>query len=746
MSTSVRRLSPDVWDDLDAVSVEVPPLWSIKDVDNRDDVELWFEKAVTYCQDYYRRYFQVQMDNLLLFKGVQWLSQERYGNRFLDRQGVATRKSPKIVINHLYDFTEQWVSRLTRYKPAVKVYPSTSDYTDEQNASVGQAVLDYNWYLHNADQLFQKFARQLKIFGEAYLWTLWDPTKGDYHPDYLKQQQIGAKTPVLGPNGEPVLSEAGDPLFINTAQRIGELDYCNDAPWHTWDMPCRNRKDIDWAIRWYTRPVEYMKAKYPEYADKIKADAIEDVFDQYRLDIGKARNEVIVYELWHRSMEFLDKGRFIKRIKGCVLENVDHPFSHRQIPYVYCNDIEVPDEIRGMSFYQQLFPVTHQINAVASLIFKALVLYAHPKIMMPDGCCEIQQLINDNTIISYTGDIGPSLMTMSPITGELFTYLDKLEATAEKMSGVFTMSRGNAPSGVRAARALRVLEEQEDKRSYITITKFNQDGIVGNAKQTLSTYADMIDDADGRLAKIMGQNNEMQILNFNKTDISKPFEVRILSTTALSQSPAAKIEDVESLANLRIDPEQSLFSREEIHDFLNIGNDEKMKTIATQAIRCAESEMQDLLAGKQIPLPTPDEDLILHWRVQERVAQTRTFKERIPPEIKQAYIQHQMATEYLMFEKGMGIRNEFGQLEVPPSPAFQMEMSKLKNFPMYFKMPSPEVAMGPPPGMGPPMPGEPAPGTMPPGGAMPPQEPQAQPAPEAAPMPQPNTPQGLPLE
>ena len=135
---------------------------------------------------------------------------------------------------------------------------------------------------------------------------------------------------------------------------------------------------------------------------------------------------MVVYELYHRSHEFLQKGRFIKRVKNVILENTDLPYEHGKIPYIYMADIDIPDQIRGMSFFQQLFPIQHQINACASLIYKSLVLYAHPKMVIQDGSCDMQQLLNESTVVSYSGGVPPNLLTQNPVAPELFNYLGKL--------------------------------------------------------------------------------------------------------------------------------------------------------------------------------------------------------------------------------------------------------------------------------------------------------------------------------
>lgn len=688
---NIGRIGPDPFDDLDSVSGNLRPLWSVSDLENEKEVLDWCKIALNVCEEYYKNYFQVQQDNLLLYKGVQWLNQDKYSNRFLDRQGVVTRRSPKVVINHLYDFVEQWVSRFTRYKPAVKIFPANTEYEDEQDAKISQMVLDHIWYKERMDSVLQEFARQAKICGESYLYVTWNPNKGDIHPEYIRARETSERIPLVDPMGEPVLGLTGEPLYIDKAVRIGDVEYSIDAPWHTFDMPCRNREDIEWCIRWKAVQVDYLKAKYPAKADDIKPDSGFELFNKYRLDIGRLNNEVIVFELWHKNSEFLDKGRYMKWTATALLENTDNPYSHGGLPYLRLTDIDVPDEIRGMSFIQQLFPLQHQINACASLIYKSLVLFAHPKIVMPDGACEIQQLLNESTIVTYTGGVPPQLMTNNPVSNELFAYLEKLERTAEKISGVFTMSRGNAPSGVRAAKALRVLEEQEDKRSYISVIKFNENGIVENAKKTLSVAGDFYDDGDGRLARVVGKGNRHLIVRFNSANLSKPYDIRIEQTTALSQSPAARIDEITELQQVRFDP-TAPFSREQFFNLLDLTNKEEFVDIATRAVQCAKSENEDVLNGKEIPSPTVEEDLITHWKIHLQPSQGREYKEPgyIPDDYKARHQQHILETEVLMFEKAFGRHGPIGEVINPGNPVFMQKLSvECPDWPVFLPLPAP---------------------------------------------------------
>lgn len=707
-----------LFDDLEFSDRPIPPLWSLPDLNDEKELEKWFENTVTGCHQYYRDYFQVQMDNLLLYKGIQWLAADRQANRILDRQGFPNTRNPRVVINHLADFVTQWVSRLTRYRPAVAIYPARSQQEDADDAKIAKNVLDYIWYDQRIDEKLQEWARQMKVFGEAYMWILWNAQKGPVHPDYLAARAASQAVPITDSTGKPILNEKGEPMMMDHAVHIGDLDYIIEPPWHVFDQPCRNRQNLDWSIRWYLEDVEYTRAKYPDKADEIKPNLdYNSLYTSYRLDVARAKNQVVIYELYHKSHEFMEKGRYIKRTKNVILENTDLPYEHGQIPYLYIADIEVPGSIRGMSFFQQLFPLQHQINAVASLIYKSLVLFAHPKFTMQDGSCDMQQLMNESTVVSYSGGVPPTLLTQNPISPELFKYLDKLEETAEKLSGVFTMSRGQAPSGVRAAKALRVLEEQEDKRAYITAIKYNNIGLVDNAKMSLSVAGTYYDDADGRLANIVGRDNEYKIQQFQVANLTKPYHIRIENTTALSQSPAARIDEITELMSIRFDP-QAPISREQFTQLLDLTASEQFKDIVTRAVKCASSENDDFFAGRPVAPPTETEDLISHWKIHAQAFQSREYKELTAPQIKAAIEQHHYITEYLMHEKAYGITDSMGMPLRVGNPMFmQRLMLECPDFPMLLKSPVPPPMMGMPAAGGPP------------GGPMPPAMGMLQPSP-----------------
>lgn len=696
LGTSAYPLSRSPFDDVELTEKRIRPLWTIPDFNDSENVLKWCNDTTDACWDWYGGYFKVHQDNLWLYRGIHWIAQDRYQNRWLDRQGIYVRRSPRVVINHLYDFVEHRVSRLTRYRPSVAIYPATAEQQASDDAKTSKDVLDYTWHQHTIDSRLQNFSRDASIFGESFLWITWDPNKGEIHPAWAEAQERGQRVPVLGPDGEPILSEKGEPLFIQKAVRTGDIKYENVAPWHVFEMPCRDRDQIDWAIRWSVCSIDYLKAKSPDKAAQIKKDESYKASEGYGPDVGQLNEEVIVYELFHRQTEFLDQGRYIKWCRSCVLENTVNPYPHGDLPYVYMRDIEVPDQIRGMSIFQQLFPMQHQINAIASLIYKTFVLLAHPKIVAPEGSIQIEQLLNESTVISYSGGVAPFIMNTANLPPEMYRWLEVLQGLMEKIGGINSLSRGEAPSGVRAAKALRVLEEQEDKRSYILATKYNHVALVQNAKMTLSVMGAFCDDSDGRFARILGRDNEYRLRRFKAAALSRPYEIRIENTTALSQSPAARIEDMIELAQTEINP-TSPITKEQFLNMIDMTASEQFKDITTRAAKCAQSENDDFASGAPVADPQPDEDLITHLKVHYQLAQSRDYKERMPGDRKIAYQQHIYRTEYLAFEKAYGITLANGMPIAMPNQAFAMLLqAQVPQFPVYFKLPTPSL---PPMGM-----------------------------------------------
>lgn len=690
---SVGPLSKNPFDEMLVGRKGVTPLWALSDLDDEKKLLNYLKEILDFSEAWSAPRAQIQLDNLLIYQGLQWLTQERYVNYYFDRHAQSNRRNPRIVLNYVGDAVEYWVSKLTRFRPAVAVNPANPEASDAEDAKIAKEVLDYIWYVNKIDDKNAQLVRLAKITGEAFRFIDFDPDIGDLHPDYAEASREGKRIPLLDSAGQQVMGESGEPLFVQKAVRIGEVRHRVVPGYRVFLDPAWDKEKCNWAIEWEVLNVDELRAQHPDKASKIKAEGGTDVFQNYGINIYKGEHDVVVYKMYHKRHPMLEKGRFIKFTRNVVLENMDLPYSHGQLPFVHFTDIDIPDDIRGRSFIQRVFPVQHQINAVASLIYKSLVLLAHPKLCVQQGQVDITQLVNEATIINYQ-DQPPSLLAAGVFPQELFGYLDKLEQIFGKLAGQFELSQGQAPSGVRAAKALRVIEEQEDKRAYYSTIKYNDTALVQDARMTLAVAGDFYDDTDGRLARVVGKNNEFRIIHFETANLSKAYDIRIANTTALSQSSAARIDELIELSQVRFDP-NSVVPRSQFIKLLDLEALEEFKDVTTRAYTSAKTENEQMRKGAEVPEPAEYEDLIVHWTTHLQDMQSIDFKVMFPPEARDLFLKHMLMTEYLMYKKAYGIIDQLGRILAVPNELFKQKLIlECSQWPVVFKMPPPMMPLG----------------------------------------------------
>ena len=143
----------------------------------------------------------------------------------------------------------------------------------------------------------------------------------------------------------------------------------------------------------------------------------------------------------------------------------------------------------------------------------------------------------------------------------------------EQIGGVYGVSRGAPPPGIRAGIALQFLEEQELQRANTSIVKHNNFIVEVNemAIAVAGDYYKTDEEGTNRLVRILGPNSQYQIKTLEKVNLSGPYTVHIQNTTALSDSRAGRTQQVIDLAqNI-----PGLLSREQIADLLDLGAPEK---------------------------------------------------------------------------------------------------------------------------------------------------------------------------
>lgn len=674
------------------------PIWSIdlNDEGNEKEILNWLKGEVEYLQREGEDRLKRQRRNLAIYKGIQYETQDLKD----DRRDIGTSRSnslKKIVCNHAFDLTEQRVSKLIKYRPGVQILPTNDEFEDKVSSKITKSLLDHIWYNEKFEgELSYEVATLNMIFGECFLFPDWSESKGDISPTYKKAKanaaQKGSKIPMIDENGKQKTDKNGNPLWIEKPVRTGDVEYRIPLPSEVFVQNKTRWKEVEYIFEKSIKTVDGLRTKYKDKAHKIKAEDNAEKYSWEKMQLVPMRDECVVWTFWHKRSEFLDSGRKITFTKDAILENVEFPYSHDMLPCVRLTDWDIPGEVHGYSYLDIIKGLLGTYNNVTNLIVRNQILVSHPKWMMPAGAAKLDQLGNDITVVQYKGPTPPQLVQANPTPGEVFQFRSALKEEFQQLAGVFGVSRGEPPPGVKAGVAMQFLSEQESERFNKLVLKWNE-FVRQLAQMTIAVCGDMYDSSDERMIRVIGKDQRWMTVFFDVAHLYKSYNIIVQNSSALPQSKAARTQtllDLNQQFPAQVPPEQVL-------DMLDMAQSEKFIDVATAAVKTAEAENENILDDEGFSLdPEEFEDHLAHWKVHVRQLQDYSYKYMTPKEAKQRLQDHILATEMFITEKAK-LSPQVAQI-LTTDPAFKL-------FPIFFTPPPVEEL--------PPAPAEPIPAAAP---------------------------------
>lgn len=666
------------------LSRTVKPLWTVKFEEQEEFLD-WFKDVASTTTDPQRELAERDLLNRDFYMGLQSTALGSVGIP-RDKQNKPLDKFARVTINQCYELVEQWVAKMTRFAPAIAVIPPNQEYNDRIAAELSKSFIDYLFYVNDFDDIAEEVARNCRIDGEVFLFIDFDRTKGDLHPDYAQAQSLGIRVPLVDSEGKQIEGEDGEPLFIEKAQRVGDVRYNVVQRRYVIKQPRSKWKDVDWVILVESADIDELKAKHPDKADEIKHTSHTGAGFQDLFSPDAELNEVLTYKLYHRGTEFLDKGAYIKFTDSVVLEQstLTEEVGHEDIPAVRLTNIDIPGICDGFSFLDQIRLLQIIYNNMASIAYTNMALGAHLYWMVPAaGMVDLKKLKNGSSVITYAGGQPPQIQQFKTVGPELFQGLEFINQSIQRISAIQGVSRGEPPQGIEAGVALAFLEEQENQRANTDIRKHNA-FVKKAARLSLATAGAFYDASDGRTIRVVGKNNQFSIKALDVAKLGGPYDIRVQRTTALSESKSGRLSQILALEGRF----PGMLPREQVLDMMDLANDKKYYDLATVAVQAAERENEMMAEGQEVMAPDEHEDHPVHLYTMLKFMQASSFKEDMPPERKVAFREHGMAHEYYIGTK-------------MSNPLYaQRVMSMIPEFPVFMTPPPPpRVSMSPEPGM-----------------------------------------------
>lgn len=681
-------MNSDFWD-----SAEAPyhdqrhtlPFWALP-LDSKEEkdeklVHEWLKAELDHLKYINRDRFHNIHKNLALYKGLQYRDQNlRLGNR--DGVDQKNQMIEKIVLHHLFDLSKSRVSKLLKYKPAVAILPTTDEWEDDIAAKMTKAWLDHIWYVERFDGVkVPKFIRYAQPMGESYMFIDWDPDKGDISKQYrnavteAKRNGLGDRVPLLDEDGKQQVDGNNNPIWIDSPVYNGDVTYRVKM---TLDVllqrvPTGDFEDVKYCLVKDTYHVEEARLLWPKAAKSIKSEKDAHFYDFEKMETYKDSHLVDVWTFYYRRSKELTNGRRIRFTADGILENVNFPFSHKNLPCKRYTDLDIPGELHGRSFFDLVKQSTGAHNNITNMILRNFTMVGHPKWMLPAGSAKLESLGNTITTVQYKGPIAPQLVSAPTTPREFFEFRNMLKEEFLQHADVSTTGRGDPPPGITAAVALQYLSELENERWNESVLKINE-CFLQTSIDTISVAGDKYEAGDERMMRLMGKNNKWMSVAIDVSHFTKDYDIRIQSSSALPESKAAKTEYLLYL-NERF-PER--VDADSVLNMLDISSSEKFMNVATVSVRAAEAENEMLLNAKarQVNPPSDEEDHVAHWRIHTRQMREWAFKNMTAAPIQNRFREHVLATEMLIAKKAM----------TNPVYAKVVEQIALEGYPLLFQI------------------------------------------------------------
>lgn len=661
------------------VNANTRPIWTIGNLD-KDENEKALLKWLNSEVDFLRQENMDRVDEIKkhyqLYKGLslERIARSDERDRLIDRNRIQR----KVVINHLYDLTEQRVAKFVKFKPSTAILPTNDEFSDKQASKLAKRIVDHIKYVQRYDLKNQDAVRVKEIAGESYLFIDWNPELGEEHPQSMKSRQGEEKVPLLDSNGNPELNENGEPIYIKDPIMIGDVEFTVERPEKMLMQKSDCMENVKYFFRIRTALVDELKVKYPKKADKIKMNQDSDFFNQHSaMDKKTAPQETLYFEFWHIHTKEMPTGRKVVFTSDVILENKEHPYSHGGFPFERLSAIDVPGEQYARSFYINSRQIAAQINNLTTMILRNQKICSSPKWMMPRGAAKIDDLHNDISIVQYKGPIAPTLAQANPTPVEVFNFRDILKGDLQQISGIGGQSRGEPPPGIKAGVALQFLDEQENNRFNADVVKYNefQRRVV---LKTLSVIGDFYKDDDERTISIVGKHDEFTRMGVDVKKLSRPFDVRIQNASALPESKAARIQTIIDMRQ-QFGPE--IIRDDLVVDLMDFGQAEEYTDEIAAAVRTAQVENEKMNEGEMVD-PELWEYHIQHWTIHVIDIQKPGFRD-LPKDVQEKKKDHILAHEMLMLDISK------------KNPTFLEKAMMLPQFPLFYTpetmAPEPEI-------------------------------------------------------
>jgi hypothetical protein len=430
-------------------------------------------------------------------------------------------------VNHFRNLAQHIFVMITSSRPTMEARAINSDYKSIAQTYLANGILDYYMREKHLEDALKTAVEMAIILGAGFIKMEWNATSGDVYD--------------IDENGIEI--------------KEGEIEFTNLSPFDVVFDGSRESHKLDWyMIRTFKNRFDLM-AKYPELADNLKGIPSKSDNSIYRMALLSNDNtdDIPVYEFYHKKTESMPQGRYML-FADTETVMLDTPLPYRLMPIFRVSAGEILGTPYGYSPMFDVFPIQQGIDGLYSTIMTNQSAFGVQNLFVQRGSdISIDSLHGSMNIIE--GNSKPEPLNLTETPTEVFKFLDMLIQSAETISGVNSVARGQPEASLKSGAALALVQSMALQfvsglqQSYVRLVEDTGTAII----QILKDYANT-----PKVAALVGKNNKMLLKEFTGEDLQSINRVVVDIGNPLSRTIAGRVQMAEQMMQMGIikDPTQ----------------------------------------------------------------------------------------------------------------------------------------------------------------------------------------------
>ena len=567
--------------------------------------------------------------NLNYFMGNQYceIAQngeiEDYGKQYFWQQ--------REVYNHTATVLETRISKLSSIKLGMSVRPLTSDEGDKSAAAFSTKILSAVFNEINLQKLINEANMWSEVTGTALYKVVWDKDQG---------RCIGR-------------TEQGD--VYDGDVRVEVI-----PPFEIYPDTVTNMKieDCRSLIHAKAYPVAEIKDKWGVEVPKEELCGFSVTggstigglgYSGFVQGMSEANltEHALVIERYEAPTGERPNGRLVIVAGNKVVFDGDLPYLNKEdgrrgFPFAKQTAIVCPGNFFGTSIVERMIPIQRAFNAVKNRKHEYLNRMTMGVLAVEDGSVDVENLEEDGlspgkVLIVRQGGRMPQMLEIGSVPVELIREEERLLDEFTLISGVSDLMKySQAPTTNSSGKAIALLMEQDESRLKMTATEVRS-AIKEVAKQVLRLYKQFA--VRARMKRIAGDNGEVELRYFDKSDVSSDDVVYDVSGDIL-ESAASRRNMVIELLNLGLLSDDngkiSAANKSKVLEMLGFGNWESARELDVLNQNRAKEENQRILTEKVEPEEVDDDEI--HLAEHSKAILGKEFD--YTPEAKERLLDH----------------------------------------------------------------------------------------------------------